>query len=316
MPPPVLDWSWARPDPAAMMAVGYEAVIRYVSYDDSKDMLAGERDRILNAGMDVGLVFEATAAGPLGGAGPGTRDGRRMFQRMQALGCPPGMCAYWAMDTNVSPSDWPALEDYGRTFLAELQGVYPAGHYGESDVIDHLMDLGLIDYGWFAGATSWSNGRITPNAHLVQRVGNAPAGTDRNDVQRTPWGSWLQAAAGLHTAGSGTPLNPATGGAQSEEDDMAQVSQEAFDKLVQDVADTKAAAAYLQDQLDDDGPLRGLMAKAAQYSEDARGGMAGLPALLKLDNADVVAAINAKGGNVTEAQVKAALTSLLTKAAS
>lgn len=184
------DYAWQHPTPEQVIAAGGTGILRYISRDRSKDLSANERDLFLSYGLDIGVVWEAGTGDALNGAGQGALDGAQMRARLDQLDAPSWVSAMWAVDQNVSPGDYPALDAYGQAFAAQ-QGGRPTGVYAESQYIEHAQQAGIVHAGWFAGATSWSGGYITPDAHLIQRVYSPIPGTDLNDVQIMPFGTWL-----------------------------------------------------------------------------------------------------------------------------
>lgn len=195
----VLDYSWARPDPAAMAGVS-SGVIRYLSYDKTgKDISSEEYARLRAAGLAVGLVWETSATRTKDGWLAGLADAQEANRRANELNYPADCVIYYACDTNAKGDQ--ATIDYmaGATYA----GGRPVGFYGGDDPGNQCLFLGYARYFWQAGASSWSNEYPSPNACLVQRVGDPYGwGVDVNTVQK-PWG-------GDGTSGA-APNPPATG---------------------------------------------------------------------------------------------------------
>lgn len=185
------DMAWTQPDPATLVANGGEGALQYVSRDSSKDLTYARLQSLLAGGLDVGMMFEDRTGNPWGGAGQGAADGLLMRQRMDSFGCPAWMSAIFCIDQATPQGDWPTLDAYATAFMQQ-QGDRPLGVYSTTQYMQHLVDIGLLPgTQWFAGATSWSGGVISTDAHLIQRVSTPVAGTDWNDVQHHPFGSWL-----------------------------------------------------------------------------------------------------------------------------
>lgn len=97
----VLDYSWARPSPAAIKGAGYSGVIRYLSYEPSKNLSNAERDALWREGLSIGLVWEATAQAPLGGYARGQADAREANRQADAFGWPRDVVIIYAIDFDV-----------------------------------------------------------------------------------------------------------------------------------------------------------------------------------------------------------------------
>lgn len=97
----VLDYSWARPSPAAIKGAGYSGVIRYLSNEPAKNLSISERDRLWAEGLSIGLVWEATAQAPLGGFARGQSDAREANRQADAFGWPRAAVVVYAIDFDV-----------------------------------------------------------------------------------------------------------------------------------------------------------------------------------------------------------------------
>ena len=80
------DFSWTKPDPAAMADAGYEFAIGYVSPNPAKNLSARQVAAYQDVGISVGLVWESTAGRALDGRAAGAQDGRAAEKQANALG--------------------------------------------------------------------------------------------------------------------------------------------------------------------------------------------------------------------------------------
>jgi hypothetical protein len=187
-----VDYAWTHPNPAAIRAAGYVAVLRYLSPDASKNLTGAERDAVWAAGLAVGLVWESSATRALSGAPGGAADARAANDQADALGVPATVPIYYADDTQ-------STADQVRPYYqgAGSVGRRPVGGYGDIDVVDPLLAEGIITVGWQTAA--WSAGRVSSIAHLYQRVtptrpSVGPASSyDENVILRPDWGAWTPA---------------------------------------------------------------------------------------------------------------------------
>lgn len=159
MPDLLIDYAWARPNPLAIRGAGYSGVVRYLSNDPAKNLGAGERDGLFLVGLSITLVWESTATRADEGHGAGVDDAHAAEAQARALGYPRGCPIFYAVDYDMFPA---AAADY----FAGIASVatYPVGVYGSKRIIEG------IDAPWKWQAAAWSAGRVSPIAHLYQRV--------------------------------------------------------------------------------------------------------------------------------------------------
>ena len=176
----VLDYSFARPDPAAMRAIAV-GVVRYLGFGP-KVLDAAERDRLHAVGLTIGLVWETTATMMDRGAAGGTGDAQDANRQADALGFPATRPIYFANDQNQASS-----VHVQYMTAAKAASKRPVGVYGSTALVDACAALG-ITYGW--KVSTW--GPATANACLTQEA-NTPSpipGTDMNYAHRDDWGQW------------------------------------------------------------------------------------------------------------------------------
>lgn len=194
----VVDYSWARPDPAGIKAAGYEGVIRYLATDDranaGKILRPDERDRLFAADLKIGLVWETTASRAGEGFDAGVMDAQRANSMADQLGWPSTRPIYYAVDYDAS---WGQVSPYFAGVLS--QRLRQAGVYGSYRIIEGAAGM----TGWLWQCAAWSgNGagsggvsvdgrRLSRHARLYQRVGYVLDNTcDENIVLADDWGGW------------------------------------------------------------------------------------------------------------------------------
>lgn len=176
----IVDYSFARPDPAALAAQGFVGVARYLAWlPNSKAIDQAELDRLHAAGLAVCFVWEV-------GTDWTTWDGADADRQLAALGVPASVPVYWAVDKDVPDGNYGLV----GSLLDGVNSARPRGIYGGSGLVQYQLDHGHARYGWIAGATSWGHGEAAPGAQLLQRVGGAPAGCDVDDVRAADWGQY------------------------------------------------------------------------------------------------------------------------------
>ncbi len=190
----VADYSFARPDPGALKAAGYEGVMRYVAPDNpsthGKLIFPPEYAALEAAGLCVTLNFEWTTTRANEGNSAGYDDAQTANQQAAALGYPTWRPVYFSVDES-------ATVDTVRAYFQGVhsQSAHPVGFYGGQGVGVELMREGLVQYLWVANAASWSGfsswdalrAAVAPEAHLIQHLDH-PLGfdgqIDHNEVLR------------------------------------------------------------------------------------------------------------------------------------
>lgn len=180
----VLDYSLARPDPAAIVAAGYVGVLRYVApaMDAPKIIYQPEYAALLSHGLKVVLNWEWYADRPREGAAAGTADAQEALRQADALGYTGAI--YFSVDYNAPDSDQPAINAYFQA-CAQVIGLNRLGAYGGYWPLSRLFDAGLIVYGW--QTLAWSGGKRESRAHLYQNGAQALGACDVNDVLKSDW---------------------------------------------------------------------------------------------------------------------------------
>lgn len=163
----LVDYSWARPAPADIAALGYAGALRYVGPGNGgRDLTRPECEALWAAGLGVGLCWETQANRVLDGYEAGCYDASQADFYASMLGAPDDVPIYFAADCDVNPAQtWGVILDY---FAGAMQSCHVARAYGEADVLDMCADTYGMRHGWQAGASSWSDWRTSPNASMLQ----------------------------------------------------------------------------------------------------------------------------------------------------
>lgn len=189
----LIDEAWAKVDPAEAARLGYAGVIGYVSQDNTgKNLSQYDVDMIHAAGLSVGLVYEYSPQSAAGGFYAGTRDADIAIAYAKALGAPPGVCLYAAIDWDVSNTQMINVAEYLRGYGTRVEnagyrhGMY-AGYYPCIWARQNGYQ-GLLwqTYAWSGGL--WFDGvavRQTANGIIV-----GGANVDRDEAEVTDWGQW------------------------------------------------------------------------------------------------------------------------------
>lgn len=180
----VLDYSMARPDPAAIKAAGYVGVLRYVApaEDAPKLITKPEYDALLAHGLTVCLNWEWYANRPREGAAAGTADATSALAQAKALGYTGAI--YFSVDYDAPESDQAAINAYFVACAAVI-GKARLGAYGGYWPLSRLFDANLMSYGW--QTLAWSGGNREARAHLYQNGAQVMGGCDVNDVLKPNW---------------------------------------------------------------------------------------------------------------------------------
>ena len=190
----IIDYSWDRPDPAKLRASGVTGVIRYLSYDGTKNLTVAEKTALDAAGIPIGLVWETTTQRVLGGAAAGRADADEAARQTAILGFPAGTVIYFACDFDISATDAAAAFGPDGYYTAAndvlgttATGCRRTGVYGGAAIIQ-AANLNGYCYLWQTNA--WSpNGRVS-GARLWQYDTTSIDGVtvDTNIAITADWG--------------------------------------------------------------------------------------------------------------------------------
>lgn len=147
----------------ALRAAGVETVIRYITsaVSSEKCVRAPEAHNLQAGGLRLGLVYEAWG-GTHGELSPALGRQHGEFSRDYAprVGAPDGAVIQFAVDVDVSDSEIRSVTiPYFRAIRTALGGRFRCGSYACGAVCDALLDQGLVDVPWLAGAMGWNGSR-------------------------------------------------------------------------------------------------------------------------------------------------------------
>lgn len=189
----VLDYGWGRPDPYKLKQRHFAGVIRYLCDTPGhpgKKLTGEELARLLDAGLDVGVIWQETDPAMVGGTAAGGDEGKRARAAAEALGVPEGAALYFSADHGtVTVDDAVAYLEEAKKHL----GGYRMGLYGSFFVVTGVRERqpGLVDFFW--QTLAWSHGHIADRLHLYQSLFGLSfegAGVDVNDVLQENWGQF------------------------------------------------------------------------------------------------------------------------------
>lgn len=158
-----IDWAWGGPPSAASLRhanIGF--VGRYFSYDQGKNIHAGEYKFLRSLGIDVIVAWETTATRARDGGMAGRSDALAAETQRAACGMPGSQPIHFAVDYEASISE---IEPYFKSVHNAI-GLTRTGAYGGYNVIKNLFDANLIHSGWQTYA--WSAGQWDRRARYRQ----------------------------------------------------------------------------------------------------------------------------------------------------
>lgn len=190
-----VDYSNARPDPAALVAAGKSFVVRYLSPstegNPAKKLLPGEAAQLHAVGLDIALVWETVKGDMLGGYAAGVAAGKAALAAATALDVPSWVAIYFACDFDATSAQCAGPIRLYLLGVASVIGLRRTGLYGGLRPITYAFDEGLITYGWQTYA--WSGGKWDSRAQARQVLnGQRVAGVtvDLDTVVADDFGQW------------------------------------------------------------------------------------------------------------------------------
>jgi MYXO-CTERM domain-containing protein len=183
-----VDYSFARPSPASIVAGGYTFVVRYLSNESAKNLSASEAAALKAAGLDIVCNWEDSATNALNGYNQGVTDAQTANAQASADGAPAGRPIYFSIDFDEQSSQASAVDSYFDG-VASVLGHARTGAYGGYYAIDQLFNAGKIAFGWQAYA--WSNGQWDSRAQLRQIQNGIDNGQeDEDEAMAADFGQW------------------------------------------------------------------------------------------------------------------------------
>jgi hypothetical protein len=200
----VVDYAFPpHPSTSALLAATATGVARYLSWlPNNKVITRTELQKLCQAGLGVILVWECGAQDFIGPKFDARAAATEAVRQANSLGYPENAALYYALDWDVTVSQWPMIRDRLRNGPIAVHGVERTGIYGPSDALEWARRDGCANWFWQAGmSTAWSRGRnrqLWPGAHLRQRRTTTIDGAscDLNDIIKSDYGQ------------GGTPVDP------------------------------------------------------------------------------------------------------------
>ena len=201
-----LDYAWhGAINWSCFVSNGVKFIMRYFSYDPSKDLSASELRDANAHGISVGVVWETTANRMLSGYNGGVTDATQSLSRANALGMT-GIPIYFACDWDASESEQSMINSY-MDGVAHVIGKNRAGIYAGYWPGKRTMDAGKATYLWQTYA--WSGGNWDSRAQLRQvQNGVTVCGTssDWDESHSSDFGQWPRPSGQLPPLE--TPIQP------------------------------------------------------------------------------------------------------------
>jgi hypothetical protein len=180
----LVDFSWSKPNAAALTAAGYSGVLGYISHDvTGKDLTAAQAKAYRKAGHLVGFVFESTADRAKGGREAGVQDCAFAEAEAAKRGYPEGCVLFYAVDFDVSllqPRTWLQVRAYFRAVKAS-RARHGWGPYGSRKLVNRIASL-KPDASW--QTVAWSAGKVSKHADILQRS------THTRPIKGIPTSGW------------------------------------------------------------------------------------------------------------------------------
>lgn len=197
-----VDYSFARPSPAGLVAAGIRFAGRYIGPGSGKLLDADELAALTAAGLSVFLLAEGASDSAAGGYPVGQAHAAAARAHARALGIPDHRPAYYAVDYDITEANWPSAREYLRG-ACDVDGVARVGVYGDVQALEWARRDGVAS--WFfqtLSASSWSQGRVFDGNHVEQyRNGVQLAGgeVDLCRARQADFGQWPTGHSALST---------------------------------------------------------------------------------------------------------------------
>lgn len=187
-----VDYSWARPGGAALVAAGKSFACRYLAYGapSGKFLTAAELADLHFHGVAIVANFESTANRALSGYTAGVSDASDAKTALEALGFPAAAPVYFAVDFNSSAGQQAAIDQYLKG-AASVLGLPRIGVYGSFALMTRCRANRTASYFWQTYA--WSLNHVASWAHIYQwQNGQSIAGAavDFDRAMQGDYGQW------------------------------------------------------------------------------------------------------------------------------
>ena len=166
-----VDYSTSRPPLDRMKALKVKFVMRYTSNSldndrNGKNLSARELKALLDAGFQVGLVYELAAQRALTGHVAGVADAQYADKVVKALGLT-GLPVYFAVDFDATEAQQTAINAY-LDGIASVIGVNRTGIYAGFWPLRRALNAGKARYGWQTYAWSLAIDPLPPGTDKVK----------------------------------------------------------------------------------------------------------------------------------------------------
>ncbi|MFI0350429.1 DUF1906 domain-containing protein [Actinomadura sp. 9N407] len=186
-----VDYSWGRPDPAALKRADVEFVCRYLSHDTTgKNLTRDEAERLSEAGLSLVVVWETTARRALAGEGAGIDDARHAERQANEIGMPDDRPVYFAVDFDAQREHQDAIHAY-LDGAASVIGRDRVGVYAGYGPVNRALDAEKAEWAWQTYA--WSGGKWDERAHIQQYSNGHEldgVSVDHNRATQDDYGQW------------------------------------------------------------------------------------------------------------------------------
>lgn len=222
---PGVDYSFDRPAPIILFALGYRWAGRYFGPGSGKLATAAECRAIHAAGLSIVALAEGFARDALKGHAEGVRQAQLADTGYFLAGGPNDRPIFFAVDFDMTVAQRPAV----RAFLAgcaDVIGLNRVGVYGGLRTVDWAYQNSYAK--WYYQTAAWSQGLWAPHIHIQQYsnghiIGNGLVDLDR--AVRADFGQWPKPAAAPGAPGTG-PAPIVTEGPWDFTPDMAGISSD------------------------------------------------------------------------------------------
>jgi Domain of unknown function (DUF1906) len=161
-----VDYSFDRPSPTGLVAVGKVFACRYVGAGGGPKMLGPIEAHQLNAaGLRIVSIVEGASSSAMGGWPLGVSHATLARQWHLDNGFPWPVPCYFAVDFQVVPDEWGTVREYLRG-AASVIGLDHVGVYGGYQTVQWARTDDVAR--WFCQTYAWSGGLWMPGNHIEQ----------------------------------------------------------------------------------------------------------------------------------------------------
>lgn len=186
-----VDYSFDRPNISALWSAGKQFAGRYFGLG-TQDKIASrtELNALQGMGLSVFNLAEQWGNSALDGYGKGTSHAIAVLDDLNAKGVPSNRPVYFAVDFDVTASQWPAVYAY----FSGVNGILPLdriGIYGGLRAMQWAARDGAAK--WFFQTYAWSGGVWFDGNHVEQYSNNHIIGGGHVDYCRSvkeDFGQW------------------------------------------------------------------------------------------------------------------------------